>query len=149
MSACGVEREVRVRIRVESPPAGVAFAVQQGRDGLVAPVARAADELCFEVPLRLLPSRADGSPNFGGPCAQGPRDARFVYVNSGTMAGQAGSCWSRRAKVQLGGIPAELVANALAVPGRLLETRIAGSAGDGGPACATVPLLGGWRVTAG
>jgi hypothetical protein len=31
--------------------------------------------------------------------------------------------------------------------GAMLEARIAGTAKDGGPACATVPLLGGgWRV---
>jgi hypothetical protein len=36
---------------------------------------------------------------------------------------------------------------ALATPGAVIEARIAGTAKDGGPACATVGLLdGGWRV---
>ncbi|HEY8131388.1 MAG TPA: DUF5990 family protein [Thermoanaerobaculia bacterium] len=30
--------------------------------------------------------------------------------------------------------------------GGVLETRIEGIGGDGGPACGTVPLIGGWRA---
>ncbi len=40
--------------------------------------------------------RADGLPNFLGPFVQGPPVGLFVYVNSGTLAGQSDSCWTRR-----------------------------------------------------
>ena len=47
----------------------------------------------------------------------------------------------------LAGISWPLIEEALAAPDAALEARIAGTAKDGGPACATVPLLeGGWRI---
>ena len=82
--------------------------------------------------------------NFLGPFAQGPVGGRFVYVNSGTLGGQPDSGWTRRAKVPLGGIAWSLIQKAA---GSIIEVRIAGTARDGGPACATVPLLGGgWKI---
>ena len=139
------DQEVTLRIVVLDPPAGVTFAVQRGRGELVAPKLTGEAAIHFEVPVR---ARGDGDPNFLGPFVQGPRGGRFIYVNSGTLAGQAESCWTRRAKVPLGAISSSLVAQANAGEGRVLEACIAGRAGDGGPACATVPLLdGGWRLT--
>jgi hypothetical protein len=82
-----------------------------------------------------------------GPFAHGRPDDRFLYVNSGTSAGQAGSCWTRRAKVRLGGIGWELVDGALRDPRIVLEARLEGTGRDGGPACAGVALLDGvWRA---
>jgi len=70
-----------------------------------------------------------------------------VYVTSGTLAGQADSCWTRAAKVPLSGITWPLIQEALATLGVVIEAHIAGTAKDGGPACAAVPLLNGeWRV---
>ena len=87
-------------------------------------------------------------PRLVGKFAQGPADARFVYINWGTSAGQFGSCWSRRAKIPLRGITAKMIASLLKKPALLLEASIRGTAKDGGPACATVPLLSDWVVTA-
>jgi hypothetical protein len=40
-----------------------------------------------------------------------------------------------------------MIDTVLATPGAVIEARIAGKAKDGGPAAASVPLLGdGWRV---
>jgi hypothetical protein len=64
---------------------------------------------------------------------------RFVYVASGQQAGDAASEWSRRIKIYLNDLPA-------AQAGAVLTATIAGRSGDGGPACATVPLLSGWRT---
>lgn len=139
--------ELPLRIVVVHPPAGVAFALQRGRHELVPPAARSDDALVFELSVRVA-ERGDGPPNLLGPFAQGPRGDRFVYVSSGTSAGQFGSCWTRRAKVKTAGIGWEMVDEALATPGAVLEARIHGLARDGGPCCATVPLLdGGWRVS--
>ncbi|TAJ17619.1 MAG: hypothetical protein EPO68_09185 [Planctomycetota bacterium] len=100
-------------------------------------------DLAFELELRVGAPLANGAPRLLGPHVKGPPDKRFVYIGVGKHAGDAGSCWDRRIKVPLGAITRELVAAARA--GRVLEARIHGVARDGGPACATVPLLApGW-----
>jgi len=140
-----MDQEVSLRIVVVDPPAGIRFAVQRGKNELLEPRS-AKGELIFEFPIRVRNDGAEGSPNFLGPYAQGPRDARFVYVNSGTMAGEPASPWTRRAKIPLGGITWAMIGKAKA--GSVIEAKIAGTGRDGGPACATVPLLDrGWKVS--
>lgn len=90
--------------------------------------------------------KGGGSPNVLGPYAQGKPDDRFVYLNSGTMAGQPESCFTRRAKIKTKGITWKLVEQALAGEATV-EAQIEGKARDGGPCCATVPLLGGWKIS--
>jgi hypothetical protein len=139
-------RELPLRIVVVAPLPGVVFQLQKGRADLVPPVETTDDRLAFELTVRVTPGKG-GAPNFLGPFAQGPPASRFVYVNSGTLAGQGGSCWTRRAKVPLTAITWELIEQALAAPESLLKARIPGVAKDGGPVCATVRLLdGGWAV---
>ncbi|HEY7635758.1 MAG TPA: DUF5990 family protein [Gemmatimonadales bacterium] len=97
--------------------------------------------------VRVGAPRSGAQPSLLGRVTQGPPSARFVYVNSGVRAGQADSCWDRRAKVPITGITSHLIDSVEHKRGTRLEARIAGTAGDGGRACATVPLLdGGWRV---
>jgi hypothetical protein len=130
------EREIPFRVTLLHPPPGAIFWLQCGKADLVPPTKIAEDEVSLEGTLRV-GRKADGSPNFLGPFAQGPPAGRFLYVNSP----------GRRAKVPLGGITQELIEQALASPGSVLEARIAGRAKDGGCACASVPLLdGGWKV---
>ena len=141
--------ELSLRIVVLEPPSGVAWAVQSGRNELIEPRERSTARMTFDVTVRIGPARAGGQPVFLGPVTQGPPTDRFVYVTSGKRAGQFDSCWDRRAKVSLKGITPQLLAAVQQRPGSRLEARIAGTAADGGPACATVPLLdGGWRVVA-
>jgi hypothetical protein len=136
--------EAAFRITVLDPPRGVVFRLQRGRSELVPPSKESASALTFDFTLRV-ESGADGQLRLLGPLAQGPPAKRFVYVNSGKQAGQAESCWDRRAKVQLGSVGASLIEQATA-SGAVIEAQIAGSGRDGGPACATVPLVSGWRV---
>jgi len=139
--------ELPLRITVAHPPYGVTFRVQRGRDELLPPAQVSEETLSFDLSVRVDLSQ-DGRPNFLGEFAQGLPQARFVYVNSGTRAGQMDSCWDRRAKVSLMGITSAQIASVLASGDRVLEGRIGGTACDGGPACATVPLLAkGWQVT--
>lgn len=128
-----------------NPPAGVQWRLQEGRDDLIQPLHLQPNEIHFECSLRIGPPRG-GQPNFLGAAAQGPADARFVYINSGRRAGQLATLWDRRAKVPLCGISMAMVEAVLADAGMVLEARIAGTGKDGGPACATVPLLEPWRV---
>ena len=139
--------EIPLRITVVSPPPRVAFAIQLGRDELLAPVRSKPDAHTFDFDLRLVDGGRGAKPVFSGPAAQGPPAARFIYVNAGSRAGDATSGWDRRAKVKLDGITSELLAAWRAAPGAVLEARVAGTDRDGGPPCATVSLLdGGWQV---
>lgn len=139
-----IRQKLRLRIVVADPPADVMFAVQEGPDGLVPPSEVVSGRAVFEFSLNVADDRSVPV-RFTGAFAQGPASARFIYVCSGARAGQAGSCWSRRAKVPLAGISGDLVARALS-EGKMLETEIPGRAKDGGPVCASVTLSAGWKL---
>ena len=135
-----------LRIVVVRPPPGVAFALQAGKSELLPPVLVSDEEVVLEATV-LIRGRPDGSPNLLGPVTHGPPSDRFLYVNSGTLAGQADSRWTRRAKVKTAGITRSLVEDVLATPGAMVEARIPGTTRDAGPCCGTTPLLdGGWLL---
>jgi uncharacterized protein DUF5990 len=142
-----MSRELPLRITVVHPPRDVAIQVQRGRDGLLPATRVTSDALSFDMNVRLGDPKPGAGLRFLGEFAQGPPSERFVYVNSGKRAGEKDSCWDRRAKVSLTTITAAQVKAVSDKPGARLEARIAGTARDGGPMCATVPLLdGGWRI---
>jgi hypothetical protein len=142
--APSADSELRLRIAVLDPPPGVTFQLQRAARDLEPAVRGTRSSITFEFPVRV-GKRPGGEPNFLGPFAQGLPAGRFVYVNSGTLAGQSDSDWTRRAKVPLTTITWALVQRVRAT-GAVLETSIAGTAGDGGPACGTVALRAAWRV---
>ncbi|MEZ4701258.1 MAG: DUF5990 family protein [Rhodothermales bacterium] len=143
------KRLFNCRIVVDSPLAGVTYAMQRGKTALHPPARSTPEALVFEFPLTLVDIDAD-PPRLTGEFAQGPADKRFVYVNTGTIAGQFASPWRRRAKVPLYGIQRAMLAELMAAQENLmLEARIHGVAKDGGPACATVPLLAAWSIVPG
>jgi hypothetical protein len=139
-------RPLTLRLTLIAPPAGVAWAVQLGRTDLMPAKTVTRDRIIFEIQLDL-EAASDGKLRLRGAAVQGPSGGRFLYVNSGSRAGASNSSWNRRAKVSLESIPlaqlhAKPVKDAL-----LLEAEIAGTAKDGGPACASVPLLkNGWTI---
>lgn len=140
-------QELPIRITVVHPPKGVTFCVQRGKAALLPPSHADETTLTFDFTVRVGAQQADGSPNFLGPFTQGTPQERFVYVNAGTLAGQAASTWTRRAKVKLAGITQAMIETVFATPGAVIEARIAGKAKDGGPPAASVLLLGnGWQV---
>lgn len=142
------EGNLPIRLTVLQPVQGVAVAIQIGRSELLPPSHADSFRLTFDFTVRTDATRG-AQPRFLGPAVQGPPAARFVYVNSGKQAGQTTSCWDRRAKVPLTGITWATIDELYRVPSGRVEACIAGVARDGGPVCATVPLLeGGWRVTA-
>jgi hypothetical protein len=89
------DNNLRLRITVVSPPPGVRFQLQRGKLELEPAVPTSKTAMTFEFDVRV-GKRPTGDPNFLGPFVQGPPAGRFVYVNSGTLAGQADSCWTRR-----------------------------------------------------
>src|SRR5215831_12388375 len=139
-------KEVPIRIQLVRPPPDVYFCLQRGKDQLVDSIRSTGDNFVFNLSVTWV-EQPDG-PDFRGPFVQGPRGCRFIYVNSGRRAGDAATLWDRRAKIHLSGMGAEVLAQAANKEGTLLA-RIAGTARDGGPACATVPILdGGWQLVA-
>jgi hypothetical protein len=134
--------ELKLRIIIERPPPGVDFALQKGSGNRYETIQRQRSDgqdlvFEFEPSIRESPS---GVPALGGPVVQGPPRQRFVYVDIGTYAGQADSCWSRRLKIPLDSVPANFIGT-----GGILEARVPGTGRDGGPACATVKDFKGWK----
>jgi hypothetical protein len=135
-------RELTLRVIVEQPPPGVDFALQKGSGSVYETVQRQRSQgkdLVFEFQPSFRGVGSDVTV-LGGPFVQGPPRQRFVYVDIGTYAGQAESCWSRRLKVPLDGITPKMIQ-----AGGVLEARVPGTGRDGGPNCATVRDFEGWK----
>jgi hypothetical protein len=144
-----MNREINLRIVLESPPAGVDFGIQKGRGSIYETVQTQRStgrDLVFEFTVVLKETSASGSTDFGGPIVQGPRGGRFVYVDIGTLAGQRDTTCSRRLKIPLTGMPPALIRQASAGRPVMLETRVPGTGKDGGPACASVKDFAGWTA---
>lgn len=140
-------RDLMIRVVVRGAPPGVKFAMQRGKSELLEPSRHSEAELVFDVPVRVVAKPGSSAPNVLGPYAQGPASDRFLYLNSGTMAGQADTGWTRRAKIKTAAISWALVDAAVAQGSAALLVEIHGRAGDGGPCCGTVPPVGeGWQV---
>ena len=121
------------RIVLLKPPAGVDIGLQLGRGPGYETVQKQRSDggdLTFEFTAAVKPG-----PDFGGPFVQGKRGERFVYLDIGTAAGQAGSIWSRRLKIPLRDVPEGADS---------VEAQVPGTAKDGGPNCATVKPFAGW-----
>jgi hypothetical protein len=122
---------MKLRVTILNPPPGVVFCLQDRNNNLSGQTLSTGANITFEWEIEL-----DAAGRAKGKFAMGPPAARFLYINSGTYAGQAATPISRRAKLPLTNLPASPIA----------ATEIHGRAKDGGPMCATVPLLnGGWR----
>lgn len=140
-------RPITLRLTLFQPPTGVPWAVQLGRVELLSPTSVTRDHVVFEIPLDLSTSSA-GEVRLRGAAVQGPSGARFLYVTSGSRAGALGSAWDRRAKVPLVSVPLEDLGRTPIDQPLVLHGEIAGTAKDGGPACASVPLIrGGWSFS--
>ena len=129
----------KLRIVIESPPAGVDYALQKGSGANYETVQKqrsTGQDLVFEFEPRIREHVG-----LGGPFVQGPPSHRFVYIDIGTYAGQADSRWGRRLKIPLTGIEISAL-----LKGGTLETRVPGTGKDGSPTCATVQAFGGWRI---
>ena len=130
---------ITLRLTIADPVPGVRYSLQQG-DAPFEPVTAADAPLSFDVPVRL---SEEG--RFLGPLVrrEGPQ-RRFVYIRIGASAGDHASVWSRRAKIDIHDIPADLLDKAR--KGAVLEVVLPGKGKDGSPACATVRSIEGWRA---
>lgn len=132
--------DLTLRIILAAPPPGVVFSKQDAKSRPVDPVRSPPEEkggdLSFDIPITLTPTPNGLRP--GGGFVRNDSRGRFVYIASGQAAGDCQTDWARRIKIYLHDLPTDLT------DGETLEATIAGRAKDGGPACATVPLLKGW-----
>ena len=143
------EFEARFCIVLEKPPTGVDFALQKGKGSnyeIVQKQRSGKGDLRFEFTARAVDGARGADPNLLGPFVQGPTGERFVYLDIGTAAGQLDSKWSRRLKVPLAGITAEMIRQVEKDGKLILETRVPGTGKDGGPNCATVKPFAGWKL---
>lgn len=127
--------DLTLRIILADPPPGVVFSKQDAKNHPVDPV-RSEGDLSFDIPITLTPTPNGLRP--GGGFVRADGRGRFVYIASGQAAGDCQTDWQRRLKIYLHELPDDVAG------GEVLEATIAGRAKDGGPACATVPLLKGW-----
>ena len=144
-----MECELKFRIVLEKPPAGVDFALQKGKGSKYEIVQKQRSEngdLRFEFTARAVTGGKGEGPNLLGEFVQGPPEARFVYIGIGAFAGQTGTQWSRRLKIPLSGISAEMVNRAAGDSHLVFETHVPGTGKDGGPNCATVKPFAGWKL---
>ena len=134
-----------LRITVVDPPPGIAWALQLGRDQLVAPTSRTAREISFDFTVDVVEDAA-GKFRLRGPAVQGKPGERFVYLCTGTYAGQYDAPSGGRAKISLEGINRQMIDTIKAKGSGLLHVQFAGTGRNGHVAGATVPLLGeGWH----
>lgn len=139
--------ELPVRIILVSPPAKVLYGVQRGK-GSAYDVAFAQlpthGDVRFDFAITVI-ERKDGAPDFRGEYVQGPARRRFIYVDVGRYAKQHDTEWARRMIVRLEALTWDVITRATTA-GKRLEARIQGTGADGGPSCATVEPISGWKV---
>ena len=124
---------------------GCAYAIQVGKSDLDQVQIGTGGDLLFRFSLTFRPGRGgENVPH--GPVVQGRGDDRFLYICSGQRAGQAASTWDRRMKVPLRGIAGLLPHRGQTSMPSIVEASVCGVAKDGGPACASIPLVTGWEL---
>jgi hypothetical protein len=132
MAKCG-QAKIAARIVIEHPVPGVLHSLQ-AKDGhpLEPKQSVTGEALSFDFALRIGP----GPKFFGDQVRREGSQRRFVYIRVGAAAGQIGSPWSRRMKIDIHDTESDLLDRAIA--GGTLELVVNGTANDGTPACATI-----------
>ena len=135
-----VGQTIILRLTIEDPVPGVAYSLQDAKSVPVGALVATEAPISFDVPIRLAP----GPRPLGVFVRREGPQRRFVYIAVGAQAGDHASPWSRRVKVDVHDLPASLLERALG--GDMLEARLPGRDKDGGPSCATLKPLAGWRI---
>ena len=108
-------------------------------------------DIHFECECRVRANPRTQAPTFLGPFAHGDAAKRFLYLSWRPVGWRPGhpdppSPWVRRMKLHLSIITWAQIDQAVKTQG-VLEAIVPGTASDGGPSCASIPLVGGgWSV---
>ncbi len=141
--------ELTLHIVLIKPPTGVDFGLQKGGGNTYETIQTQTSDggdMHFTLSIQIKGDRPKGEePKFAGPFVQGQVPDKFLYIDIGQYAGQADG-YSRRLKIPLRGINWDMIDKATGLTGNGLETRVPGTAKDGGPNCATVKPFEGWVV---
>ena len=151
---------LRLRIHCLQPPDPrrhkARFGLQEKKPGdwvLHEGTRRANGDILFECECQVKPRRSGEPPDFAGPFVHGKPGERFLYLSwkpdgwSSTEP-EPTTTFVRRIKLHLRDITWAQIGEAFHTGG-VLQAIIAGTARDGGPACASVPLVGGkWQLLA-
>ena len=138
-----LDQQVSLRVIVENAPPHIRWMSQSGASDLVAPTSVVGNTFTFDFVVRAILSKA-GALDFRGDAIQGKLGERFVYLNS--ESGPDARGFDRRAKIHLKTVTMQQIESLAKNPGAILQTRFHGTHKDGGAACASVPLLGGWEI---
>lgn len=136
--------EINLKIVLQNPLAGTIYGLQKGKGPNYETIqAQLGDgkDLYFEFVVQVKQTKGSVF-SFSGPHVQGTPVNRFVYINIGSYAGQAGAKWSGRMKIPL-------PANALLDEQFNTDTlrwycTVPGRTKEGKPMFATVKSFGGW-----
>ena len=137
-----------LRIIVVDPPPGILWALQLNQEEIVKPTSATVSRITFDFAVEVIEGDSKDAFRLRGPAVQGRPGGRFVYLRMGAYAGQVGIDAGWRAKIGLEGITHKQLDAVKAKRAAVLEVQFAGTGPKGGPACATVTLLGrGWQVS--
>lgn len=143
-----MNQEFTFKINLQKPPASVDYGLQKGSGTnyeIIQKQCSSDIDLIFHFKV-IIRNGKNSLPDFYGPMVQGPAGERFVYIGIGTYAGEPYSSWSRRLKIPLRDISAEMLSKLAADPSMILETTVPGTDKDGTPTCATVKPFAGWHL---
>ncbi|MFT3997679.1 MAG: DUF5990 family protein [Asticcacaulis sp.] len=134
------DTSVTLRLTIADPVSGVLYSLHDKDSHPVGAVTATDAPLSFDVPVRL----SDDN-RWLGPFVrrEGPL-RRFIYIAIGQAAGDPASVWTRRAKIDIHDMPADVIAAVRG--GQMAELKLPGRGKDGTPACATVRPLGSWTL---
>ena len=125
--------DIRARIVIDRPVPGVLHSLQSKERAPLDPKrSEAGEPLSFDFTLRIGP----GPKYFGDQVQREGPERRFVYIRVGSAAGEHGSPWSRRMKIDIHDTDPALLDRAMG--GGILVFTVDGTAKDGSPVCATV-----------
>jgi len=144
--------EVILKITLQKPPAGIDYGLQKGSGNnyeVVGTQHSGSADIVFEFTIEIKDEcQKNAEPDFKGPFVQGPVAGRFIYIDIGKYAGQAGELGGRL-KIPLTGITWDIVKQQSTNSTPVLITTVPGTGKNGGPNYATVKPFAGWQSAAG
>ena len=127
---------VTLRLSVVKPVSGVSYSLQDKESAPVDVRVATGRTMLFEIPVE---AGKNGWRFLGEYVRTEGKTRRFVYIATGRQAGQAGTMWDRRAKIDLPEVTPAMASHA-AAGGLVLEAEMPGTDAKGAPTCATVKV---------